>query len=192
MGTKVPLPLRFGFSGLEVTLIDYGLSRAKLSNGEIAYNNLETELSVFQGTETGAGAVQFDIYRRMRTHLFFGDHSMKPKSWHTDASRSQSNGKTWKEFTPYSNVIWIRYILNWLIKTYKKQHNDNFAIKDFQAEVREMSRRMDYRTKKDAFGCAREVLDSAFQAGFVNEEQIECFGVDSTMLSEDVSGLSER
>ena len=52
---------RYGRSGLEVTILDYGLSRATLPNGDIAYNDLENDLAVFQGAP---GHAQFDIYRR--------------------------------------------------------------------------------------------------------------------------------
>jgi serine/threonine-protein kinase haspin len=51
----------FGRSGLEVTLIDYGLSRAKLPNGDIAYCDLEEDLAVFCGED---GNSQYDTYRR--------------------------------------------------------------------------------------------------------------------------------
>lgn len=54
----------FGRSGLEVTLIDYGLSRTRLESGEIIYKDLETDPDLFQATETGVAGVQFDTYRR--------------------------------------------------------------------------------------------------------------------------------
>ena len=53
--------LRFGFSGLEVTLIDYGLSRMTLPCDEEVCYDLEEFLDVFQGTN---GHAQYDIYRR--------------------------------------------------------------------------------------------------------------------------------
>jgi hypothetical protein len=54
-------PLKFGFSNFEVTLIDYGLSRAKLADGTIVYLDLEQDLSLFHGDD---GKQQFDTYRR--------------------------------------------------------------------------------------------------------------------------------
>jgi serine/threonine-protein kinase haspin len=57
----LPGSVLFGRSGLEVTLIDYGLSRAKLPNGEIAFSDLEEDLAVFCGED---GKSQFDTYRR--------------------------------------------------------------------------------------------------------------------------------
>ena len=52
---------KYGRSGFEVTILDYGLSRAKLPNGDIVFNDLENDLAIFQGT---AGRTQFDTYRR--------------------------------------------------------------------------------------------------------------------------------
>lgn len=57
----------FGRSGLEVTLIDYGLSRAKLPNGDIAYCDLEEDLAVFCGED---GNSQYDTYRRYVSIVF--------------------------------------------------------------------------------------------------------------------------
>lgn len=54
-------PLRFGFSTFEVTLIDYGLSRAKLADGTVVYLDLEQDLALFHGDD---GKQQFDTYRR--------------------------------------------------------------------------------------------------------------------------------
>jgi serine/threonine-protein kinase haspin len=54
-------PLKFGFSAFEVTLIDYGLSRAKLADGTVVYLDLEQDLALFHGDD---GKQQFDNYRR--------------------------------------------------------------------------------------------------------------------------------
>jgi serine/threonine-protein kinase haspin len=56
--------LKFGSSGLQVTLIDYGLSRACLESGEVIYNNLESDLALFHSESTGIAGIQFDTYRR--------------------------------------------------------------------------------------------------------------------------------
>lgn len=56
--------LKFGFSGLTVTLIDYGLSRALLNSGDVIYNDLESDLEVFHSVEKGVAGIQFDTYRR--------------------------------------------------------------------------------------------------------------------------------
>jgi len=78
---------------------------------------------VFQGSE---GYPQFNAYRRMRTNLMTGERTSKPKSWHKSPS-SRNPSKSWSEFTPYSNVIWICYMLGHLKKAFKKTEGANTA-----------------------------------------------------------------
>jgi hypothetical protein len=52
---------KYGFSGIKVTILDYGLSRAKLQNGDEVFYDLEEDLEVFRGSP---GNPQFDTYRR--------------------------------------------------------------------------------------------------------------------------------
>ena len=59
--TSLPETVLFGRSGLEVTVIDYGLSRARLPTGEVMFYDLEEDLVIFRGEE---GKPQFDTYRR--------------------------------------------------------------------------------------------------------------------------------
>lgn len=65
IGTATPRspgsPPKYGNAGLEVTLIDYGLSRATLEDGRTLYFPLENDLGIFQGTN---GHPQFDAYRK--------------------------------------------------------------------------------------------------------------------------------
>lgn len=67
----------YGRSGLTVTLIDYGLSRAKLTRKfsanestieEVAFKDLELDLEVFQGPK---GQMQFETYRQFVATSFF-------------------------------------------------------------------------------------------------------------------------
>ncbi|TVY40676.1 putative serine/threonine-protein kinase haspin-like protein [Lachnellula subtilissima] len=53
--------LKLGRAGVKTTLIDYGLSRAKLQNGTVVFLDLEEDPMVFQGSE---GHPQFNAYRR--------------------------------------------------------------------------------------------------------------------------------
>ncbi|TVY58509.1 putative serine/threonine-protein kinase haspin-like protein, partial [Lachnellula suecica] len=106
-------PTKLGHAGIKVTLIDYGLSRATLAHNTTVYLDLETDPSLFQGSE---GHPQFNAYRRMRTHLITGEHISKSRSWHEDSHPEQS----WETYMPYSNVVWIGYMLGYLKKVYRK------------------------------------------------------------------------
>ncbi|KAJ5054507.1 uncharacterized protein L3040_000778 [Drepanopeziza brunnea f. sp. 'multigermtubi'] len=178
--------VKYGFSGYAVTIIDYGLSRAKVKNGDIVFKDLEKDLELFHGEGSGISGMQFDNYRRMRTHLFTGTHTMLPASWHDASSLDLNQGHSWSEHIPYTNVLWIRYILFYLTKTLKKSCTSSSkskdALKDFEAETKELKHRLDVRTKhKGAFGSAMEVLNYVFEKGWVGNEILEGFGVDSIL-----------
>ncbi|KAH7416770.1 hypothetical protein BKA64DRAFT_276586 [Cadophora sp. MPI-SDFR-AT-0126] len=186
-------PVKFGFSDYNITIIDYGLSRAKLENGDVVFQDLENDLALFQSSGSGLAGMQYDNYRRMRNHLLSGTRTMQPASFHTtpisELPSSESNNRNWSDHTPYSNVLWIRYILSFLTKQFKKHSPGPKAAKylaTFEAEIKDMKRRLDVRTKVEngAFVSACQVLDYVFGRGWVSEEQLGSAGVDSTILSQ--------
>ncbi|KAF4622651.1 hypothetical protein G7Y89_g14377 [Cudoniella acicularis] len=168
------LPIRFGFSGLEITLIDYGLSRASLKCGDVVYLDLEEDLSIFQASD---GNPQFNAYKKMRTHLFTGTRTMYKKTWHNAASRSLSNGHTWSEHIPYTNVIWISYLFNYLKRIFKETTDEDglAELKKFIEETKEFSKCLDTRTKVEngAFMCAQDVFAYVIEVGWMTREQAE-------------------
>lgn len=124
----------------------------------------------------------------MRNHLFTGSRMMERADWHDEESRELSGGHTWKEHMPYTNVLWIRYILSYLTKQFKKSKSRGWkdSLAKFEGEVKEVKRRLDVRTKVEngAFSSAMEILDFVFELGWVNEEMLEGFGMDSTILTQ--------
>ena len=181
-------PLKLGFSGLQITIIDYGLSRAKLRNQKVAFNDLEQDLSLFRSYDNRENPkMQFDNYRRMRTYLTTGERTAKPVP--DNAKNINEDGYSWKEYMPYSNVLWIRYLYFYLQRDFKKQGGEKAVLKEFLAQTKELRTRMDTRTKEGAFGSAQEVLVYVVEQGWVSEEQLEERGVDSSsFLSEAVRG----
>ncbi|KAL2156210.1 hypothetical protein VTH82DRAFT_955 [Thermothelomyces myriococcoides] len=93
--TAIEATYKFGHSGLDITILDYGLSRATDPNAPlpssppssspsspqpqppeasvVAYD-LEKDLSIFQSTH----APQCQVYRQMRSYLIHGDRVAKP------------------------------------------------------------------------------------------------------------------
>ncbi|KAF9054958.1 hypothetical protein BDZ89DRAFT_975088 [Hymenopellis radicata] len=86
------LPMDDRSHGVQVTLIDLGLSRMDAGDGSggemVHWTPFEEE--VFEGE----GDYQFDIYRMMR----------------------DQNGGDWESFKPLSNVMWLHYLLVKLLK----------------------------------------------------------------------------
>ncbi|TAQ90362.1 hypothetical protein B7494_g1307 [Chlorociboria aeruginascens] len=171
--TKLPerlKNLKFGFSPIEVTLLDYGLSRATLpATDTIVHFNLEQDLCIFRGASKGKGSFQYDTYRRMRTYLFTQTRTCEPKSFHTEESKKKSNGHTWEEYIPYTNVLWIRFLLHYLISSWKGERG---VLRKFRGEVKVLQEMLDPH-EEVGFETAGEVLDFAIERGWIHEWHLE-------------------
>ena len=67
----------FGFSGLDITILDYGLSRGEdlsIEKAKPVAFDLERDLSLFTSTH----AAQCKVYRRMRSFLLRADRTYLP------------------------------------------------------------------------------------------------------------------
>ncbi|KAG0440764.1 Serine/threonine-protein kinase haspin like protein hrk1 [Dictyocoela muelleri] len=81
-------------NGLDVFVIDFTLSRLR-SNKGVIFTDLNKEIGLFDGDENVD--TQYKVYRDMR---FFND-------------------KLWSVFNPFTNILWLRYLLKKFDK-YKK------------------------------------------------------------------------
>nr|XP_021380645.1 serine/threonine-protein kinase haspin [Lonchura striata domestica] len=79
-------------AGIHVSIIDYTLSRLE-KDGLTVFCDLSTDLELFQG----AGDLQFDIYRLMK----------------------EENSNSWTDYHPHSNVLWLHYLADKLLKAMK-------------------------------------------------------------------------
>ncbi|XP_066249113.1 uncharacterized protein [Euwallacea similis] len=75
---------KFRTYGVKATIIDFTLSRMS-SDGVTIFTDLADDPELF----TSHGSYQFDIYRLMR-------------------NKTENN---WKKFTPYTNVLWLHFLL---------------------------------------------------------------------------------
>ncbi len=82
-------------ANIEVTLIDYTLSRASLPNGSAVWNSM-TDEDIFSGEDD----LQFDVYRWMRDEI----------------PGENPQGKKWESFVPKTNVLWLYHLLEKLMQ----------------------------------------------------------------------------
>ncbi|XP_039302391.1 uncharacterized protein LOC105201053 isoform X2 [Solenopsis invicta] len=89
--------IKFPSKGVKVSIIDFTLSRM-LYQGCCIYNDLALDPALF----TAHGEYQFEIYRLMREKI-------------------QNN---WRKFEPYTNVLWLHYVLDKMITAvrYKRKN----------------------------------------------------------------------
>ncbi|KAL8865668.1 MAG: hypothetical protein Q9174_006765, partial [Haloplaca sp. 1 TL-2023] len=79
--------------GVRVTIIDYTLSRAKMADEKVLYNDLSKDPQLFEGE----GDPQYEVYRQMRDVV-------------TD------DGEAWDAFLPRTNVLWLNHLLMMLLE----------------------------------------------------------------------------
>lgn len=107
------IPYTINSCGLKVSIIDFTMARL-LADDCVVFTDLSDEKLLFEGK----GDIQFDVYRNMRKH----------------------NNNEWEKFSPYSNVLWIRYVTEKLIS---KLSRSTTTLKKFLARV------LDYASARD-------------------------------------------
>lgn len=166
---------KFGQSGISITIIDLGLSRAKLEKGGVIFNDMEKDMAVFGGPSN----IQSQTYRLMRTYLLTGERQHQTYKWHKAHSL---DGKSWDEFMPYTNVLWIRYLHDWLKKKMKKfpKMSNEFLMETKVFEKKLLPRSL---TTDGSFSTAQEVLEYMVNEGWVSIDQAKEYGCDSSFMS---------
>ncbi|GAM82421.1 hypothetical protein ANO11243_004000 [Dothideomycetidae sp. 11243] len=112
-----------GLTGLEVTVIDYTISRADippdLGTEEVAFIDLEEDQALFEGD--GNIEYQYDIYRFMRSAVFLDDPLADAEARYEDIENS---GRTWRGYHPQSNLVWLHFVLHQLLANHTRHRDD--------------------------------------------------------------------
>lgn len=105
-------------SGLHVTIIDFTLSRLR-KDGCTIFTDLSLDNTLFEGE----GEYQFEIYRLMK----------------------KENFNNWGPHHPYSNVLWIHYLLDKLVtsRTVKGSRNTKRELRTLMTEI------LNYKSAED-------------------------------------------
>ncbi|XP_064602615.1 uncharacterized protein LOC135468346 [Liolophura sinensis] len=108
--------------GIHVTIIDFTLSRLT-KDGCTVFCDLSKDETLFEGR----GDYQFDIYRLMK----------------------DSNGNSWETFCPYTNILWLHYLLDKLTNQ-KTCTVRSKAHKNIQKNLKETKKiLLDYQSAHD-------------------------------------------
>lgn len=172
---------RFGLSGLDITILDYGLSRAEDLNIDYAKPvafDLEKDLGLFTSTH----ASQCKVYRQMRSFLLRDDRQCLPPEDHKTPYETGVHGPvSWEVYAPYTNVLWLAYLYSYLVDHFA---GDKKELARFKKETKEMWEYLNPDVQGDApcFGSAADVVLFGMEAGWVEEEQL--MGVGGSMMLE--------
>ncbi|KAJ4268576.1 hypothetical protein NW762_002641 [Fusarium torreyae] len=179
----------FGFSGLDITILDYGLSRGEdLSNDDavpVAFD-LERDLSLFTSTH----AAQCKVYRQMRSFLLRADRTCLPPEAHsTPYAKGVDGPLSWDAYAPYTNVLWLAYLYEYLTSHFK---GDKKELTRFKKETREMWKYLnpDAEESVPCFGCAADVVCFAVEAGWIRQDQLN--GAEESLVEREDSIIATR
>ncbi|CAK7241806.1 MAG: hypothetical protein STHCBS139747_003277 [Sporothrix thermara] len=166
-------PVVFGYSGLDITILDYGLSRAEDMDdderGEPIAFDLEKDLSLFTSTH----ADQCKVYRQMRSHLLKGDRVHLPPDCHQTPYDDGPNGQpiSWKDYHPYTNVLWLAYLYGYLVRNFSGSKQE---LVSFRRATRELWLHLspDAPPSVLSFPSATDIVRFAVEAGWLTEAQL--------------------
>ncbi|KAK7416425.1 hypothetical protein QQX98_005242 [Neonectria punicea] len=179
----------FGFSGLDITILDYGLSRAEdLSVDDAApvAFDLEKDLSLFTSTH----APQCKVYRQMRSFLLCADRKCLPPEAHdTPYAQGIDGPLSWDAYAPYTNVLWLAYLYEYLVGHFS---GDKKELARFKKESKEMWMYLNPDAKESVpcFGSAANVVCFAVESGWMTQEQL--IGVEDSVLEREDSIIVPR
>lgn len=159
---------RFGYSGLDITILDYGLSRAEDGGEAVAYD-LEKDLGIFTSTH----APQCKVYRQMRSFLLKGDRvCLAPKAHNRPYDAGfDAESIDWTRYYPYTNVLWLAYIYQYMIGSFR---GDKKSLTQFRRQTKEMWSHLNPEAPKTvlSFSGAGDVVRFAVECGWIKEEQL--------------------
>ncbi|KAM0347171.1 hypothetical protein ACHAPU_005112 [Fusarium lateritium] len=179
----------FGFSGLDITILDYGLSRGEdlsIDDTTPVALDLERDLSIFTSTH----AAQCKVYRQMRSFLLRADRTCLPPEAHNIPYAKGIDGPlSWDAFAPYTNVLWLAYLYEYMTSHYK---GDKKELARFKRETREMWKYLDPDAGEEVpcFGCAADVVCFAVEAGWIRQDQLN--GAEESILEREDSIICIR
>ncbi|KAH6888657.1 hypothetical protein B0T10DRAFT_607012 [Thelonectria olida] len=179
----------FGYSGLDITILDYGLSRAEdlsVDDAQPVAFDLERDLSLFTSTH----APQCKVYRQMRSFLLRADRKCLPPEAHDTPYADGLDGPlSWDAFAPYTNVLWLAYLYEYLLKHFS---GDKKILTLFKKQTKEMWTYLNPDAKESVpcFGSAADLVCFAVESGWMTQAQLD--GVEGSVLEREDSIILAR
>jgi serine/threonine-protein kinase haspin len=200
------LERKLGFTGIETTVIDYTLSRAEISEREagdddaemsVEFLDLALEPGLFEAD--ASDEYQYDIYRYMRSAMYFSDPLADYPSRTEEAART---GRTWAGFHPQTNLVWLHFVLHRLLAQvtwpsrnmrFTMQHVDvcgtederraRRKAKELEANLRQLKTLLVVKSiPKEGLASACDLVALSLDRGWLDEEDI--VGDEDSMIHE--------
>ncbi|KAM0818130.1 hypothetical protein AB5N19_03937 [Seiridium cardinale] len=163
---------QFGHSGLEITILDYGLSRARgdiesEDSRPVAYD-LERDLTLFASEH----APQCRVYRQMRSFFLRGDRVCLPPKSHQVAYAEGIDGPiSWAQHEPYTNVLWLAYIYEYIVLHFQGPRKE---LNAFRRTTKDLWTHLDPEADDSVpgFASASDIVVFAVESGWIDEDQL--------------------
>jgi serine/threonine-protein kinase haspin len=132
------------FTDLEVTILDYGLSRIRLPDAkrgqDVIYTKLEED--IFRGDESESR--QYAMYRHMKNVMYFDEPNADYEARADEVAKSRRN---WRGFHPLTTAVWLCFLVEKLAANIKwpseSAENEQWNMKNVKIlapEERELAR----------------------------------------------------
>ena len=130
--------------------------------------DLEKDLGIFTSTH----APQCKVYRQMRSFLLKGDRVCLPPKAHGIPYQSGVDGQiSWMGYYPYTNVLWLAYIYQHLVKNFQ---GDKREVNEFKRTTKEFWSHLNPEAPRSvlSFPRAGDVVRYVAECGWITEEQL--------------------
>lgn len=108
----------------------------------------------------------------MRSFLLQADRNCLPPEAHcTPYAKGIDGPLCWEAFAPYTNVLWLAYLYEYLVKSFV---GDKKELARFKKETQEMWEYLNPDAEADVpcFGSAEDIVCFAVEAGWVRADQL--------------------
>jgi hypothetical protein len=149
-------PFSLNHTGIQVTIIDYSLSRAWADDTDILFYEFKKDDAIMKGE----GNLQYDIYRCM-------------------AEATKEEG--WKSFVPKTNVLWLSYILHKLLdvtiglsaEAMVEREGKVTTTRKLRDALEEVKGKMVLQERNDwNLGSANDIIDLGMELGWFRPDDI--------------------
>jgi serine/threonine-protein kinase haspin len=179
---------KLNFTSLETTIIDYTISRCLMPDHSLAYTDLSdpSQTPIFCGDSSEE--YQYDIYRFMRGASLL-NNPMADFSDDEVVSDAQKAGRTWREFHPVTNLMWLHFILYKLLEQVEwpsarkappkrnrpKEHAEWKRANDLEHKLLKMQSLLDPEavcSHESGLRSARDIVALALVEGWLDVEDV--------------------
>jgi serine/threonine-protein kinase haspin len=108
----------------------------------------------------------------MRSFLIRGDRVCLPPESHNTAYAEGIDGPiSWTIHEPYTNVLWLAYLYEWMVKNFVGSRKEVHA---FKRETKELWRYLDPEADENVpgFESASDILRYAVESDWLDEDQL--------------------